>query len=409
MTNPTPIRVFISGACAGLAEVRQALGSHAEIEIVGTAVEPGRAAQKLAASNAQVILHGASRGDRLPIEDVEAIRQATAAPIILVTSGSANGLLQEALSNGVHDVVLLPQLTDALVFTIRRTHVMASGRTQQQQGGALARLGVDGKIVTVFSPKGGTGKTMLATSLATTFARRGRRVLLVDLDLQFGDCAITMGVDPEKTIYDVVMTSGDLDPDKLSGYVALHPSGVHVMPAPMRPEDAELVAEDRVAHLLEIAKEAYDVVVVDTAAHFHASTLATLDRTDKLVVAAGFDIPSVKNVTLTLQTLNLLHYPTDRVYVVLNRTQPRSEIERSEVERALGLKIAAEIPYDRDVPVAVNRGVPVPMSSPRSPVTKAVAELAEKLVPEKKGKKHKDGEVVDSEKRRAFRLNRKAA
>jgi pilus assembly protein CpaE len=413
MTNTTPIRVFISGACAGLAEVRQALGGHAEIEIVGTAVEPGRAAQKLAASNAQVILHGASRGDRLPIEDVEAIRQATAAPIILVTSGSANGLLQEALANGVHDVVLLPQLTDALVFTIRRTHVMATGRSQQA-GGALARLGVDGKIITVFSPKGGTGKTTLACALATTYARRQRRVLLVDLDLQFGDCAIMMGVEPEKTIYDVVMTSGDLDPDKLAGYVAVHPSGVHVVPAPVRPEDAELVAEDRVAHLLEIAKEAYDVVVVDTAAHFHASTLATLDRTDKLVIAASLDIPSVKNVTLTLQTLNLLHYPHDRVNVVVNRVQPRAEIERGEVERALGLKVVAEVPYDRDVPVAVNRGVPVPMSAPRSPVTKAVGELCDRLVPEKgkKGAKGKD-EAAETVKGRGgsprFKLNRKAA
>src|SRR5262249_36059707 len=207
MSNTAPIRIFISGACAGLAEVRQALGAHPEIEIAGTAVEPGRAAQKIAASNAQVILHGSSRGDRLPTEDVEAIRQATAAPIILVTSGSANGILQEALANGVHDVVLLPQLTDALVFTIRRTHVMASGR-QQQAGGAMARLGLDGKILTVFSPKGGVGKTTVASGLATAFARRkGWRVLLVDLDLQFGDCAIMMGVEPEKTIYDVVMTS----------------------------------------------------------------------------------------------------------------------------------------------------------------------------------------------------------
>src|SRR3954451_14614031 len=140
MSNTSPIRVFISGACAGLAEVRQALGSHPEIEIVGTAVEPGRAAQKLAASNAQVILHGSSRGDRLPAEDVEAIRQATASPIIVGTSGSAHGPLQEALGNGAADVVLLPQLTDALVCTIRRTQVMANGR-QQQSAGAMARVG----------------------------------------------------------------------------------------------------------------------------------------------------------------------------------------------------------------------------------------------------------------------------
>jgi pilus assembly protein CpaE len=408
MTGNAPIRVFITGACAGLAEVRQALGSHPEVEIVGTAVEPARAAQKLASSNAQVVLHGSSRGDRLPAEDVEAIRQATAAPIILVTSGSANGLLQEALAHGVHDVVLLPQLTDALVFTIRRTHVLASGRAQQ--AGPMTRLGLDGKIVTVFSPKGGIGKTTLACGLATCFARRqGRRVLLVDLDLQFGDCAIMMGIEPEKTIYDLVMTSGDLDPDKLAGYVTVHSSGVHVVPAPVRPEDAELVAEDRVAHLLEIAKEAYDVIVVDTPTHFHATTLATLDRTDRLALMASLDIPSVKNVKLTLQTLNLLHYPVERVGLVINRAHARSELKRPEVERALGIKVVTEIPHDREVAVAVNRGVPVPASAPRSAVTKAMGEIADALVPERrKGKKAEPEQVGDKSSTSKLRL-RKAA
>jgi pilus assembly protein CpaE len=386
--SENPIRVFITGACAGLAEVRQALSAHPEIEIVGTAVEPAKAAQKLAGSNAQVIMHGSSRGDRLPLEDVEAIRQATAAPIILVTSGSANGLLQEALQHGVQDVVLLPQLTDALVFTIRRAFVMSVTHTRAVDA-AAPRRGSDGKIVTIFSPKGGVGKTMLATGLATVYARAARkRTLLIDLDLQFGDCAILMGVEPVKTIYDLVMTSGELDPEKLAGYVTSHPSGVDVVPAPVRPEDAELVAEDRVAHLLQIAKEAYDVIVVDTPSHFHAATLATLDRTDRLVLVASLDIPTVKNVKLTLQTLNLLHYPKDKVSLVLNRPQSRSELKPADVERALDMKIVADIPCDREVPVAVNRGVPVPMSASRSAVTKSLTELGAALLPERRtGKK----------------------
>ena len=134
-----------------------------------------------------------------------------------------------------------------------------------------------------------------------------------------------MGLDPAKTIYDLVMTSGDLDPDKLSGSVNAHPSGVHVIPAPVRPEDAELVQEDRVAHLLEVAKQAYDVIVVDTPPQFQATTLATLDRTDRLALMGSLDIPTVKNIKLTLQTLGMLHYPTDRISFVLNRPQPRVE------------------------------------------------------------------------------------
>ena len=123
------------------------------------------------------------------------------------------------------------------------------------------------------------------------------------------------------------------------------------------------------------------MIVVDTPAHFHSTTLATLDRTDRLALMASLDIPTVKNIKLTLQTLGMLHYPTERIGFILNRPQPRVELKQSEVEKALDLKAIGEIPYDREVPIAVNRGVPVPMSAPRSSVSKSIAEIAEILLP----------------------------
>jgi pilus assembly protein CpaE len=407
MTDHTPIKVFITGACAGLAEVRQALSIHPDIEIVGTAVEPGKADQKLAASGASIVLHGSARGDRLPTAEIESIRHATAAPIILVTSGAAGGLLTEALSAGISDVIMLPQLTDALVFTIHKTFALVNARNASPAA-ALRASSVEGKVLTVFSPKGGVGKSVIATSLATQIARRGgRRVLLVDLDLQFGDVAIMMGVEPEKTIYDLVMTTGELDPEKLAGYVISHSSGVDVVPAPVRPEDAELVAEDRVGRLLDVAKETYDAIIVDTPAHFQATTLATLDRTDRLLLIAALDIPTVKNVKLTLQTLSLLHYPKDRINLVVNRGMSKSDLDRKDVEKALELKVAFDIPGDREVGVALNRGVPVPMSAPRSPVTKAIGEMADAFF-DGRAAKSLDAARKGASKRPAFKL-RKAA
>src|SRR5262249_57186131 len=130
---------------------------------------------------------------------------------------------------------------------------------QRVRGAAL------GRVVPVFSPKGGTGKTVTATNLGAALAKQGRKTLLLDLDLQFGDAAIVMGVEPEKTVYDLVVAPGELDFEKLAGYTTKHPCGLDILPAPLRPEDAELVTESKITRLLEVAREAYDVIVVDTS------------------------------------------------------------------------------------------------------------------------------------------------
>ena len=173
----------------------------------------------------------------------------------------------------------------------------------------------------MFSPKGGTGKTVTATNLAASLAKHhGKRALLLDLDLQFGDAAIMLGLEPEKTIHDLVTAPGELDQDKLGGYVTRHACGLDILPAPLRPEDAELVTEAKLAKLLEVAREAYDLIVVDTSPFFHGPMLATLDRTDELLLLCALDVPTLKNVRLALQTLELLSFPHERVQIVLRRT-----------------------------------------------------------------------------------------
>ena len=195
MSNPSPIKVFITGAANGLAEVREGLADHPEVELVGTAADPTKAGGKLAESAAQVILHGTTATDHVPTAEIEAIRAVTAAPIVLVTSASAHHILSEALQVGIFDVVLLPQLTDGIVFTIKKANSLAAGRAPGS--GGKASSSIDGRVVTVFSPKGGAGKTVLACNLAATFARQqGRKTLLLDLDLQFGDAAIMLGIEP---------------------------------------------------------------------------------------------------------------------------------------------------------------------------------------------------------------------
>ena len=185
-----------------------------------------------------------------------------------------------------------------------------------------------------------------------------------------------LGIEPDKTIYDLVVAPGELDPDKLRGYTTKHASGLEVLPAPLRPEDAELVTEAKLQRLLEVARASYEAIVVDTSPFFHGPMLATLDRTDELMLVCGMDVPTVKNVRLALQTLDLLSFPPERISVVLNRANSNVGIKQSEIESALATKVRFELPSDRAVPVGVNRGNPVVLSDPGADFARAMRKVA---------------------------------
>jgi pilus assembly protein CpaE len=368
------IRVYITGSCDGLDTLRYALAEHPDLDLVGWSEHVSEAAPALTGGHLQCILH-ATRSSALPADDLAQIREHTQAPIVILASGEASALLEQALDSDVADVLLLPQLADNVVFAIRKAaHV---GRRLQAEGGHGRR----GHILTVFSPKGGTGKTVTATNLASSFAKNDKkRTLLIDLDLQFGDAAIMLGVEPEKTIYDLVVAPGELDTEKLAGYTTRHASGLDVLPAPLRPEDAELVTEVKITRLLEVARESYDVIVVDTSPFFHGPMLATLDRTDELIVLCGLDVPTLKNVKLSLHTLDLLSFPANKIRYVLNRANSKVGMKKSEVEQALGVKIDFEVPSDRAVPLAVNRGTPTVVADGGSDFSRAMRAMSKGLL-----------------------------
>jgi pilus assembly protein CpaE len=372
-TQRERVRLYATGSCEGFDKLRDSLASHPEIELIGSSVDVAGGASALAGGHLQAVLH-ATRSTTFPADEINSIRQHTPAPILLVASSGSAGLLEQALDADVSDVLLLPQLVENVVFAIRKaTH---TGRRHSENGSG----GRHGKIVTVFSPKGGTGKTVTATNLATACAKfEGRKTLLLDLDLQFGDAAIMMGVEPEKTIYDLVVAPGELDTEKLAGYITKHPSGLAVLPAPLRPEDAELVTEAKLGRLLEVARESFDVIVVDTSPFFHGPMLATLDRTDELLLLCSLDVPTLKNLRLALQTLDLLSFPKSRVKIVLNRSNSKVGMKPNEVEGALGMKVRFEVPSDRAVPLAVNRGNPVVLAEESADVSRAIKSMAKEM------------------------------
>jgi len=382
--NNDSIRIYVTGSCEGLENLRDQLANHPDLDFVGWSDNVADASTALAGGHLRVVVH-ATRSTSFPAGEVAAIREHTRSPIVIIASGESTALLEEALdAEGIADVLLLPQLTENVVFALRKA--AHAGRRLVAEGGQ----GRHGRIITVFSPKGGTGKTVTATNLAAAFAKHEqKRTLLVDLDLQFGDAAIMLGLEPEKTIYDLVVAPGELDSEKLAGYTTKHTCGLDILPAPLRPEDAELVTETKLARLLEVARESYDIIIVDTSPFFHGPMLATLDRTDELLMLCGLDVPTLKNVRLSMQTLELLSFPASRIRFVLNRANSKVGMKKSEVEGALDIKIGFEVPSDRAVPLGVNRGAPPAVADTSSDFAKAIRVVAKSLLANEQPKKRR--------------------
>ena len=370
--RPHRPRVLVTGESEGLADLLAALADHPGVELVGAFGDVRDAIPRLDEAGTDVVLHG-TRYRTLPQTDLSTIREHTSAPIILLAPENAPALLESALDADVEDVLVRPPV-EKVVFAVRKASA--------SRGRAAPRTGRRGKVVTVFAPKGGIGKTVTATNLAAALARYEKTpTLLLDLDLQFGDAAIVLGMEPKTTVYDLVVAPGELDSEKLGGYTARHGSGLDVLPAPLRPEDAELVTEAKLAHVLDVAADSYGAVVVDTSPFFHGPNLTALDRTDVLLLLCAPEVPTVKNVRLGLETLELLKFPRDRIRLVLNRANSEVGIKPREVEDVLGVPVDFELPSERAVPVSVNQGNPLVLTHGDGAFGRGIRAIATATVP----------------------------
>ena len=283
-------------------------------------------------------------------------------------------LLGQALRAGVREVIPADDLT-GLADAVRRSRELSRKMAGQHDAAAQ-----DGKIITVFSAKGGVGKTTFSTNLGAYLASTGARVLVVDLDLAFGDVGISLQMLPQNSIVDLVQMAGHIDAQGLQSIVTHHESGLDAACAPAEPSDADRIPGHTVGELLKVAKGSYDFIVVDTPPAFTEHVLAAFDNSDLLVLIATLDIPAVKNLRLTLDTLDLLGSPREDRVVVLNRSDAKVGLRSEDVVAVIKQEIAVMVPNSTAVPASVNRGVPIVLDEPKHPVSVAIRELAESFV-----------------------------
>ncbi len=299
--------------------------------------------------------------------------------VVLVRRRLDTPVLRDAIRAGVREVVKfddLTGLTQACEASRAVTRQMTGDAEQTEHGGDRAL----GTLVTVFSAKGGCGKTTTATNLAAAYARSGRRVCLVDLDLAFGDVAIALQLFPDRGVADLSAAAGSLDRKAVSSVVTTHSAGLDTVLAPVEPGAAESVTAEVVTELLRTLKTMYEVVVVDTPPAFTDQTMAAFDASDHIALVTTLDIPALKNLKLTLETLELLGYASERWHVVLNRADAKVGLAVEDVEKTLRTPLAVRVPSSRAVPASINRGVTIVQDAPGHPVSTAFRAFADSLV-----------------------------
>lgn len=353
---------------------------------------PAKARDLALRDKAQVVVIGPSAPADAALAIASELAQALPPiSVVLIVQRVTTELLRQALRSGVSDVLSASgQTYGEVAKAVREAHDAALARAQavpvatQPAPDATPHAA---RMVTVFGTKGGVGKSVLATNLAVALAAdKQRKVVLVDLALESGDDGIMLNVQPAHTILDAAQAVDRLDTAMLRGLFVTHASGVQLLMAPVRPEDAELVTAAKVGRILDLVRQVADVVIVDTPSKLDELVLTAIDKSDVVLAVSTMDMPSVKNMRVALQKLGQLGYRNGLVRLVLNRADSKVLLEVADVEEALAGRVFAKIPSDRLVPRSVNKGVPIVTDAPKSGVARSIVELADAVMADEEAK-----------------------
>jgi len=256
----------------------------------------------------------------------------------------------------------------------------ARSRTLAAGNGHAAAQPAHGRVITVISPKGGSGKTVISTNLAVGLAARAPgRVVLLDLDLQFGDVPYALGLTPQHTIFDAVSAIDDLDATTLKVFLTRHQSGLYALCAPEDPAVGGLIPVAAVTTVIGLIASQFGYLVIDTPGGLSEHTLAALDLSTDVILVADMDLPSVRNLRKALDAFDMLGMRRAIRHLVLNRSDSRVGLTKSGIAAAAGLAIELEVPSSRHVPTSLNEARPLVTDNPRSPAARPLAELVERI------------------------------
>ena len=392
MVDTEKIRVVIVDDIAETREnIRKLLQFEPDVEVVGVA-RTGREAIDIAKDvKPDVLLMDINMPDMDGIAATEIIRKIVPfAQIVILSIQNDPNYMRRAMLAGARDFLTKPPTIDELNSAIRRAGAMAheerakipqgSGVQTPRAGGSYPSGSVlgGGKVITFYSPKGGSGCTTLATNLAICLNNEETSVVIVDANLQFGDVAVFLNEQGKFSILDLAPRSDELDADIVNSVTIKHSqSGIKILAAPMKPEQSDLVSSEQFSKVIMQLRNMYSYIIIDTATALLDITASAINNSDLLILLTTQDIPSIKNSRLFLDETDALGFDRKRIIFVMNKFDKRIGITTEKVSENLKQEIAAVVPFEERVIVSVNRGIPFLLVDKSRPLSRAILSLAE--------------------------------
>jgi pilus assembly protein CpaE len=388
------IRVLIVDDIAETREnLRKLLYFENDIEVVGAAISGEEGIQMAQELEPHIVLMDINMPGVDGITASEAISQEvpTAQVIMMSVQGEADYLRRSMLA-GAREFLIKPFSSDELVSSIRRVYELGAAQRARYQAPAppvsMVAPGQPlpseemGKVISVFSPKGGTGCSTIATNLAIALQMETEaKVILVDGSLQFGDAAVLLNLKPVRTIADLVPHVDELDRELVNSVIVPHSSGIKTLLAPPRPEMADLVVPDHMKKILNELKRSFDFIIVDTWTSLHDLVLTIMDVSDRIILITTPDIPSIKNTKLFFEVTEALGYSSEKIFLTLNKVDRRSNIRAEDIETGVKHPVAATLALDERVAtLAANQGSPFVVGAVSSPIAQSVIDLVHQLL-----------------------------
>ena len=310
--------------------------------------------------------------------------------IILLVREPSIEFLRKAIKLEIHEVLKLPLNTkDLNEYTKKARNIFKKNSISNSKSQYEEKKGNNKKAmkVMVFSTKGGTGSSFLAVNLAVCLTNHTKNdITLFDLNYQFGDTALMLDIYPKNNITDIIPLMDQLDSETVKSFLTIHKSGVKVLPAPIDPSQDESITTESTIKIVDILAEINDFIIFDAPSTFSENVLAVLDKLNYLCMITTKDVPSIKNLKISLQVLERLKFPKEKILIIMNRSDSRVGITLNEIEDTIGRKINIAIPSNRIVPLTINKGIPVVLNYPKSSVSKSINKLTKILINSKNGK-----------------------